>query len=237
MNVAIRGQDADVAAAVTECGGRVVEPAAAELILAVGDPAVLSLADKPPGAPVLPVTPGGNIHTVARDSIRSTLAAVFADRYQTDPHPVLSLSIGGDHVARAVKDATLMTAEPARISEYGIDTDTGHGERFRADGVIVATPLGSEGYANAAGGPTVETKAGLSVVPISPFSTYTRTWVLNPPVTLTVERDEEQVLLLADDTEIQAVPPLKPVELTVGETFELVRTRNRGESQRGSEKL
>jgi NAD+ kinase len=237
VNVAIRGQDAGVAAAVRTCGGHVVEPAAAELILAVDDPAVLSLADEPPAEPVLPITPGGNAHTVARDSIRSTLATVFADKYQTDPHPVLSLSIGGDHVARAVKDTMVMTAEPARISEYGIDTDTGHEERFRADGVVVATPLGSEGYANAAGGPTVETGAGLSVVPLSPFSTYTRTWVLNPPVTLTVERDEDRVLLLADDTEVQAVPPWEPVELTVADTFALVRPGSRGGSQHGSEKL
>lgn len=229
MNVAIRGEEDDVAAAVEERGGRVVDPAAAELILAVGDAAVLSLADQPPVAPVLPVRPGGGVHAVARDAVRPALASVFGEGYRTDSHPILSLSIDGDTVARAVEDATLITAEPARISEYGIDTDTGHEERFRADGVVVATPLGSEGYASAAGGPTVEAEAGLSVVPVSPFSTYARTWVLSPPVTLTVERDEDEVVLLADDTETVSVPPWELVELAVADTFDLVRTGEIGE--------
>jgi hypothetical protein len=53
--------------------------------------------------------------------------------------------------------------------------------------------------------------------------------VSNPPVTLTVQRDEGDVTLLADDREITVVPPWEPVELTVSETFELVRIPKLGE--------
>lgn len=229
MNVAIRGEESDVADAVDDCGGRVAGPEAAELVLAVGEPALLSLADRPPAAPVVPITSGGSVHAIARDELRSALDSVFEGNYQTVPHPILSLSIDGDEVARAIDDAMLITSEPARISEYGVEIDAGHAERFRADGVVVATPLGSDGYAGAAGGPTIEAGAGLSVVPISPFSTYARTWVANPPVNLTVKRDDSDVLLLADDRETEIVPPWVPVELAAPDSFELVRYPEMGE--------
>lgn len=223
MNVAVRGAEAGIADAVEARGGRVVDPAAAELLLAVGEPALLSLAEQPPSTPVLPVTSGERVHAVARADLESALDAVFDGEYRTARHPVLGLAIDGREVARAVTDAMLITAEPARISEYGVETDAGHAERFRADGVVVATPLGSDGYAGAAGGPTIETGVGLSVVPISPFSTHARTWVSTPPLELTVERDESEVLLLADDRDTEIVPPWEPVALTVPERFDLVR--------------
>ncbi len=229
VNVAIRGETAGVAEVVKDCGGHLVDPAAAELVLAVGHPAVLSLADQPPAAPVLPITPGGGVHAVARDDLPAALTAVADGDYRTVTHPILALAVDDEPVARAVDDATLITAEPARISEYGVATDTGHADRFRADGVVVATPLGSDGYARAAGGPTLTTDAGLAVVPVAPFSTHARTWVSNPPVTLTVQRDEGDVTLLADDREITVVPPWEPVELTVSETFELIRIPTLGE--------
>lgn len=223
MNVAIRGETAGVAGIVEDCGGHLVDPATADLVLTVGRPAVLSLADQPPSAPVLPTTPGGGVHAVARDELHAALTAIVDGDYRTVTHPILALAVDDEPVARAVEDAMLITAEPARISEYGVATDTGHADRFRADGVVVATPLGSDGYARAAGGPTLTTDAGLAVVPVAPFSTHARTWVSNPPVTLTVQRDEGDVTLLADDREITVVPPWEPVELAVSETFELVR--------------
>jgi NAD+ kinase len=166
---------------------------------------------------------------VARTDLESALEVVLGGEYRTATHPILALAIDGSEVARAIEDAMLITAEPARISEYGVETDAGHAERFRADGVVVATPLGSDGYAGAAGGPTTEADVGLSVVPISPFSTHARTWVSTPPLQLTVERDESEVLLLADDRDTEIVPPWEPVALTVPETFELVRVPDQSE--------
>ena len=229
VNVAVRGETASVAEVVEDCGGRLVDSEVADIVLAVGHPAVLSLADQPPAAPVLPVTPGGGVHAVARDELSAALTAVADGYYRTVTHPILALAVDDEPVARAVEDAMLITAEPARISEYGVATETGHADRFRADGVVVATPLGSDGYARAAGGPTLTTDAGLAVVPVAPFSTHARTWVSNPPMTLTVERDEGDVTLLADDQELVVVPPWEPVEITVPETFDLVRIPELGE--------
>jgi NAD+ kinase len=91
-----------------------------------------------------------------------------------------------------------MTSAPAKISEYAVHLDGERVEQVRADGIVVATPVGSDGYARSAGGPVVGAGAGLSIVPVAPFATLSSPWVLSPPLTLTVERDEGDVSLFLD---------------------------------------
>ncbi|MFB6096800.1 MAG: hypothetical protein ABEJ74_05380 [Haloferacaceae archaeon] len=229
MKVALRGGGADAVRAVEDAGGAVVDPADADVLLALDEPALLSLASDPVDCPVLVVTPGGSLHAVPRARLDAALDSLFSGDYRTFTHPILGVSIDGEAVTRAVTDVTLLTAEPARISEYAVRT---HGEtvdQFRADGVVVATPLGSTGYTENAGGSAVTAGVGLPVVPLSPFSTHARTWVLDPPLTLTIERDESDVVLVADDREVQGVRAGVPVELVQVDAFELVRVPEVGD--------
>nr|WP_303650192.1 hypothetical protein [Halalkalicoccus sp. NIPERK01] len=114
-------------------------------------------------------------------------------------------------------DVTLVTTEPARISEYAVDHADERVAAFRADGVVVATPAGSHGYAAAAGGPTLApTAEALCVVPIAPFHTQATRWVLDTSALgLSVLRDEGEVSLLVDDTEYGVVDPDQRVRLAV----------------------
>jgi NAD+ kinase len=200
VRVALRGGDADDAAAVGVAGATVVdETADPALVVAVGDAAVRSAVVDPPTAPLLPVTPGGGRHLVARDALDAAVAAVVAGDRRALAHPVLGLSHDGESVARALREVTLVTDTPASISEYTLAVG---GERLgsvRADGVVVATPLGSDGYAAAAGGPVVEAGGGAAVVPVAPFSTAARPRVIDPdrPLTCSVER-EGAVALVVD---------------------------------------
>lgn len=223
MKIAIRGGDGDAVAAVEEAGGEVVDPERAEVLLAVDEPALLSLATDSVDCPVVAASPGGDLHTVPRARTDDLLDSLLAGKYRTVTHPILGLSVDGEVVARAVTDTMLITSEPARISEYAVHTENETVDQFRADGVVIATPLGSTGYTEDAGGSRVTAGVGVPVVPLSPFSTHARTWVLELPLTLTIERDESDVTLLADDREVQEVDPGVPVELTRVDTFELVR--------------
>lgn len=232
MNVAIRGGDADATAVVEAAGGRVVDPEAADLLLAIDEPAVLSLATDSTPCPVLPVVSGGGLHAVSRSSLPAALESLADEAYRLVTHPILGLSIDGSEITRAVTDAMLVTSDPARISEYAVRTSDERVDQFRSDAVVVATPLGSSGYAATAGGATVAADAGLSVTPVAPFSTHTRTWVLQPPLALTVERDEDAVTLLADDREVRRVAPHEPVTLARTDSFELVRVPETGEQER-----
>jgi NAD+ kinase len=104
-------------------------------------------------------------------------------------------------------DVMLVTSEPARISEYAIERDGEHLGSVRADGIVVATPAGSHGYAAAADGPALAVGTDVvSVVPIAPFHTSVPTWVLKADdVALSVLRDEGDVSLLVDGYDRGAV--------------------------------
>jgi NAD+ kinase len=161
-------------------------------------------------------------HAVSATSLRDALAALAAGEATTASHALLSVSVDGDHVGRAALDAGLVTSEPARISEYSIRGASGLTESFRADGVVVATPLGSAGYGRAAGGPVLAPGTGLAVTPVAPFATAADSWVLGDRVTLRVERDEGDVSLLVDDRAVQVVPSGTPVRITTDGTVDVV---------------
>ncbi|MFW5917568.1 MAG: ATP-NAD kinase [Halorubrum sp.] len=136
-------------------------------------------------------------------------------------HPVLGVDDGSGRGPRAVFDVALVTDEPARISEFSVSLPRGGDESFRADGIVVATPLGSDAYANAAGGALVEPGGGLSLVPIAPFSTRTDAWIAADGATLSVERGSEPVALVVDGAVRGAVEPHRPVDIEVIDRVEV----------------
>jgi NAD+ kinase len=213
--------DPDVERAVREAGG-VPNPGPAtavatnsDSVVAVGEPAVLAVARATPAVPVLPVAAGRGVRSVPRADVPGAVAALLDGEVTTETHPVVGTRVADRTTARALQDVMLVSAEPAQISEYTVRADGERVARFRADGVVVATPAGSPGYARATGGPVVPPEAGVvAVVPVSPFSTDVDHWVVElTDVRLSVERDETDILLVADDRVVGPVDRDDPVRL------------------------
>ena len=154
-------------------------------------------------------------------------AASGGQSLPTAAHRPLALSVGSKR-ASAVADCTLLTSKPARISEYAIEHDGRSVSTFRADGVVVTTPFGSDGYGRAAGGPRLAPETGVAVVPIAPFATKADTWVLQPPLTLRVERDDD-VTVFADSRPLETGGAGLTVRLTAGEPLSVVDPAALGE--------
>lgn len=218
-----------VEAAVRDCGGVVTAGPAADVleasdyVVAVGETALLSVTRAGPRVPVLPVAAGRGVRSVPETRVGDAVSALVADAFALDRHPVLEVSVADRTDARVLQDAMLVTAEPAKISEFAVHADGGRVGRFRADGVVVASPAGSPGYARAAGGPVVppETDA-LVVVPVAPFSTDVDHWVLpSDEVVLSVEREETAVQLVADDRVAGRVEPSDSVRVSPEATVEI----------------
>jgi NAD+ kinase len=235
--VVVRGDEADAAAvaeSVTAAGGVVADgsdggtgaPAPdasdADAVLAVGEPSLFAFADEVPAAPILPVACGVG-RSLSRADVSTAVRALRTGATRTVDHPLLTVAVGGTVVGSALADVTLMTDEPARISEYAVSTPVEHVGTFRADGVVVATPLGSTGYARAAGGPILAPETGVVAVPIAPYTTLSKSWVRRLPVTLSVERDETDVSLILDDETVADVPPHAAVELAAAGTRPFLR--------------
>lgn len=220
--VAVRGDDA-VAEALADTDLAVGGLGDADAVVAVGEQAFAGAALSGAGTPLLPVGVADGYHGVATDAVADVASALRTGEYRAVSHPVLDVTVRGERVGRAVFDVTLMTSEPARISEYGVTSD---GERLwtgRADGVVVASPFGSPGYCRAAGGSIVVGGESLSVVPVAPFATRADSWVVEGPIELSVERDEGDVSLFADDDELRRVDREHPIRVSTTGGFTAIR--------------
>jgi NAD+ kinase len=222
--VGVVGEHPAVVDALTDRGAEAVVgdaetvlDAAPDTVVAAGEPALVDLVRAGVGVPVLPFGVGPGVRSVPPLAVDSVLH-LLSGSLETVERPVLRAStpLGGEV---ALFDVMLVTDEPARISEYAVKSGGTRVDTFRADGVVVATPAGSHGYARAADSPLVGPSTGVvSVVPISPFATNVDSWMLDTDgVSLVVERDETPVELLADGRPSGPVVP--------GET---VRIRNEG---------
>ena len=210
---------------------RHTDPGGAEtfdVVIAMGESAILSLVRSGRTGSILPVDVGSGIEDVATADLEDAVAdLVQGDCYSVD-RPLLSVAVA-DETYDALMDVMAVTTEPARISEFAVATKTRGSSRavdtVRADGVVVATSAGTPGYATAAGGPVLEPESsGVSVVPIGPFRIEQTHWVLELPASLTVAREDAPVSLLIDDEDVGAVPAHEPIELSWGTPLELLRT-------------
>ncbi|AFZ71706.1 NAD(+)/NADH kinase [Natronobacterium gregoryi] len=172
-----------------------------------GDSGLSAVARVGERATVLPVAPVTGIDAIDPDRLSAALAAVLEGEATVRERSLLEVeSTGWDELTQALFDVALVTDEPARISEYGVRSRDGEVATFRADGVVVATPAGSHGYSSAVDAPLLSSAVdAVAAAPIAPFVTNTRRWVLPENVTLTLERNEGDVTLLADGRAINTV--------------------------------
>jgi NAD+ kinase len=187
-----------------------------DVVVAVGEPALVDLvragiAER--SVSVLPVGAGGGVRSVPSGGLTDALDGLTRG-WNTVERPVLAVEVGDSRV-EALFDLMLTTEEPARISEYTVRSDGERVGRFRADAVVVTTPAGSTGYARAAEGSVLAPGTDVvGVVPVAPFVTDTDRWVLpDGSVSLTVERDETPVELLADGRSVGGVEAGHPLRV------------------------
>ncbi|MFB6104896.1 MAG: hypothetical protein ABEJ57_07445 [Halobacteriaceae archaeon] len=175
------------------------------LVVALDPPALRAALATGPETPVYPVGID-DAFGITPSALDGIVEALLTGEYTIEHRMVLRVGVGEESVP-ALFDATVMTDEPARISEYGVDIGSQDSvDTIRADGVVVASPIGSSCYAAAAGGPTITPGTRtVGVVPISPFTVDRPTWVVDPPVALTVCREEGAVSLYADGAQVSPV--------------------------------
>jgi len=111
----------------------------------------------------------------------------------------------------SLNEAVIHTAHVAKIRSFEVLVDGQTAERFRADGVIVATPTGSTSYAMSTGGPLVDPRMdAIIVTAIAPFKPSFHPFVFPPAseVRVRVTKPKECTLVLDGQREV----PLKGSE-------------------------
>lgn len=229
-DVGLVGPDADGAADVVANAGGTGRTGAAADVLERGVDAVAALsgsalsdlvrAGLDTDTPVLPVNAGDGAAAVSPTDRDRALRRLVRGEYETRERPTLDVAARRSRY-RALSDVMLTTGEAAHISEYAVTTEGETGptevDTVRADGVLVATPSGSQGYNRTADGPVVGPAVdAVTVVPVAPFRVECPNWVVSLPLSLRVERDETPVDLLVDDRSVGDVEPGAPVEVRYG---------------------
>lgn len=199
-----------------------------DALVTVGESAFLEVAGRSPSVPIVPIGAWAGPFGVSgtESALATAFAALAAGEGRPVDHPVVAARLDGEPVARAVTDVTLMTSDPARISEYALYAGGDPVASFRADGVVTATPLGSYGYARAVGGPVLGAGTGVAVVPVAPFATRTDSWVFSLDVAVSVERDDSEVSLYADDRAVRPLSPGDRVTVTTADHVTLFGVRD-----------
>ncbi len=131
----------------------------------------------------------------------------------------LKLASGETVVRHAANDAVVSQGALARLIELDVDVDGTHLARYRADGLIVATPTGSTAYNLSAGGPIVAPEVRAVVLsPICPHTLTVRPIVLPSSETIgvTLASDADHVQLTLDGQWGQRVARGDRIELSQG---------------------
>lgn len=201
----------------------------ADVVVSVGESALLELAREGCSTPILPVEAGTGVRSVPRERVDAALESVQDGRASEFELPILGVEIDGTRRGRALLDVMLVTEEAAHISEFELETPTDRIAQFRADGFVLATAAGTSGYARRLDTPVFapETRAA-AVVPVAAFATSLDQWVVPVPdrgtvLQAQVAREEASVTLLVDDRNARRVPPLTPITIDVVDALRAYR--------------
>jgi NAD+ kinase len=199
------------------------------VIMLGGDGTLLSVARTfaATGTPILSVNLGqlGFLTEVSLSNLYPTLDGWMTGKHLLDIRAMLhaSLSRDGERITafEALNDVVLSKASIARMGEYTVELDGRIAAKFRADGVIVATPTGSTAYTLSANGPILTPDVDAMVItPICPHLLTLRPIVVRGNATITLR------VIGVPDQNVLTVDGQRAVELKLGDEVRCCRSRH-----------
>jgi NAD+ kinase len=201
----------------------------------------------PLGIPILPVNLGrlGFIAEIGVGEWPSAIAKWARGDLSVSRRLMLSVEAwrDGERVAsfRAMNDATVSAQGIAKLIGFGISLGSSTSVRYRADGVIIATPTGSTAYNLAAGGPVLHPEMEAMIVnPVCPFTLSNRPLVVpaaeaveilmeegrRTGAMLTIDGQETFTLRSGDLIRVSGAPEKALIYISEGFAFyELLRSK------------
>jgi NAD+ kinase len=116
----------------------------------------------------------------------------------------------------AINDIVIDKGGWPKMIEITAQVDGEYVSTFSADGVIIATPIGSTGYSLSTGGPVVSPSArAITLSPISPHSLTMRPLVLSSEQEIVIKADSphNEIQISCDGQRVYHIPP--PLEIKI----------------------
>ncbi|MHB1152290.1 MAG: NAD(+)/NADH kinase [Eubacteriales bacterium] len=157
------------------------------VIVIGGDGSILRAARQtaPLGIPLLCINLGrlGYMTELEIDEL-SLIDNLFCGNFTIEERMMLSVEIiHGDSIfgpMNALNDAVVSNGAVSRMIDIDLYCGDSRVGRYRADGLICATPTGSTAYSLSAGGPVIDPQVGcICVTPVSPHSLRAKPMIFN----------------------------------------------------------
>lgn len=193
-----------------------------QLLLVLGGDGTLLAAARlaaPRGIPILPINMGslGFLTNFTLQELHPALDDTLEGRFSLSERVMISVDLvrGGKTIdsQRVLNEAVINKGALARMIELELNIDGGFVCRYRADGLIVATPTGSTAYSLSAGGPIVHPAVESFVItPICPHMLSDRPLVVRDSscIEMKLSGNTQSVFLTLDG---QRGIPLQPTDL------------------------
>ncbi|MHB1439620.1 MAG: NAD(+) kinase [Cuniculiplasma sp.] len=136
---------------------RPLEEIEADILFTIGgDGTVLLAAQKSRGA-ILGINMGslGFLSEVEVGRVEETVYRIIRGEHKFVEFMRLEVMLNGEIVGYAMNEVVVHSNRIAKVRNFKLYLDGSFVERTRADGIIVATPIGSTSYSLSAGGPIV----------------------------------------------------------------------------------
>lgn len=137
--------------------------------------------------PILGINAGrlGFLSNIEGEDI-CTIKKLFTEGCRVEKRNVFDVKIK-DKTVYAVNDVYVTKTEPGKISELFVECDEREVCRYRADGILVATPNGSTAYSMSAGGPILDTNLNAIIMtPVCPHSLISCSIVFSPEKVISI---------------------------------------------------
>ncbi len=190
-------------------------PQGVDLVVAIGGDGTIMHAAKCAASRALPVLGinSGKLGFLAGLEVNETdrLQALFSGEYEIEERLLLDVTVEGSRDTHlAMNEAVVSRGALSRLVDLTVISKGQDVMRYRADGVMIATPTGSTAYSLSAGGPVVDpTVSALLLTPICPHSLYARSYVFSAETELTVRptaSDGNTFLTVDGEREISLLP-------------------------------
>ena len=216
-----------------------------ELVVAVGgDGTMLSTARRLVGAdtPVLGVNLGklGFLAAFGAEEVERYASGGLAPDWPVSPKMMLEVRLQGDGSPRhALNDVLFAQGVITRLAHLRLSVDAQPASEYRADGLVVSTPVGSTAYSLSLGGPILsQDLRAMVVTPIAPHSLTNRPIVISgasviglellSPVddmALVLDGQERLDLRHGDAVEVRAAPEALQLIASERSAFEVLRLK------------
>ncbi|MHA1942311.1 MAG: NAD(+)/NADH kinase [Candidatus Hodarchaeales archaeon] len=146
-----------------------------------GDGTILRIARKNPNIPILSINKGrkGFMTEIEADRVKLKLEKFFGGEFWIEEHKRITATINGTIRGTAINEILITSADLLKPIDFKISVDSELISESLADGIIIATPIGSTGHSLSSGGCVIDPDLESVIITlINPINLGTRPIVL-----------------------------------------------------------